>query len=148
MTVADVIADDHRAGREIFAIAGNMPQQGDAGRLAEMERFHALWDAHNAMMEEVVYPVLEGARADLAQEGRARQREAGDLLADLAARAGASAGVEGDWLAGFERFKDLFDHQVALEEAQVITAILRELPPQDVAHLTEGARELRARRGI
>jgi hypothetical protein len=147
MTVTDLIADDHRAAREIFATAGNAPQQGDAVRLAEMERLKALWDAHNAMMDRLVYPLVERVRAELAQEGRGRQERAAALLADLAARADAEAGIEGDWLAGLHRLKELFERQAQHEEAQVVPAILQGLPPAEIGRLTHDAARLRAAGG-
>lgn len=147
MTVADVIADDHRAAREILAITGNAPQQGDALRLAEMGRLKALWDAHDEMMERLVYPSLEGVRAELVREGRERQGRTAALLADLAARADAEAGIEGDWLAGFHRLKELFEWQAQHEEAQVVPAIMQALPPAEIGRLTQVAARLRTEPG-
>ncbi|WP_207481468.1 hemerythrin domain-containing protein [Arenibaculum pallidiluteum] len=148
MTVVEVIVDDHRAAREMYAEAGNAPQQANSERADKVAQLGALWRAHNAMMSEVVYPALQAVDAELARSARERQDEVAMRLAALASGAGAEAGLAGDWLADFERFKAVLEEQCRIEDTQVVAAIRNALPPDETARLTRAALDLRRAQGI
>ncbi|HYD31076.1 MAG TPA: hemerythrin domain-containing protein [Azospirillaceae bacterium] len=142
--IADVILDDHQAVREIFAVAGNAAIEAFGERAQEFRRFGRLWEAHAAMMDEVVYPPLAEAvgRAPAALAARGRQREIAARVADLAAR--AEAGMEEDWDTDFEELKALFERQVD-DECAVVGQIVSRLAPGTLAEMSRRGRAIRER---
>ena len=52
--ILDIILSDHKAGRDLFSLAGNSVFEGYAERADLFERFDRLWTAHADMMEAYV----------------------------------------------------------------------------------------------
>jgi len=148
MNVLEIIVEDHGAARELYAEAGNAAQQADLQRAGNVARLRALWSAHNAMMSDLVYPALAEVDAALVRRATERQDQTATLLEHLAAHGDAPAGIAGDWLAAFERFKTTLEHQCRLESTEVTAAIRDRLPPPAIARLTEAALALRREKGI
>jgi hypothetical protein len=149
--IVDMILADHQAGREIIAVAGNSVQPGDQERADEFARFRGLWQAHTAMMEEVVYPAVGETAGGQGVIGaiRANQRVVGELAEKLAK-------IEADrdlnrrdeafsrsWLVDFQRLREVFDHQVALESGHIVGLIMGSLPADRIGDMSRRAAALR-----
>jgi hypothetical protein len=151
--IADLVRDDHEAGREMVAVAGNSPFEATAERGTALSRLARLWHAHGAMMEEAVFPAIGGIgeAQGLLPGLRASQEAVAGLAADLARRADLpddrDFGDAGPWQADFERLKAAFEAQCLLEAGTLIHLILDRLPPGRVGALTREARAVRTREG-
>lgn len=153
--ILELIQADHRAGREIFAVAGNSTFEATAERKAVFDRFNRLWNAHDAMMNRIVYPQIEEeiGRNPAVEDGRSNQATVEELIADLSARAGASNDQDlfrnpSLWFADFERLKAAFERQCDLEAEAIMPLIQHRLSPERIGNLTRAARELRSGIGI
>lgn len=153
--IIEQIHSDHRAGREIFAVAGNSTFEAAGERADVFARLHDLWTAHDAMMSQVVYPELEriAGRLGVVENAMGQQRIVEDIIADLARRAEASndQSLSQDpslWFADFERVKAAFERLCALESDEIAPLLQTRLDPDRLAHLTQAARELRLRHGV
>lgn len=153
--ILELIQADHRAGREVFAVAGNSAFEATDERKAVFDRFSRLWAAHDAMMARIVYPQIEQevGRVEAVEEGRGHQAAVEALIADLAARAGESNDQDlyrhpSLWFADFERLKAAFERQCAIEAEEVVPLIQRRLSPERVGNLTRAAREMRSAGGF
>jgi hypothetical protein len=153
--ILELIHADHRAGREVFAVAGNSTFEATDERKAVFDRFSRLWSAHDAMMNRVVYPEIEHelGPVEAVANGRGHQKTVEALIADLAARADASNDQDlrrdpSLWFADFERLKDAFERQCAIEAEAIVPLIQHRLGPERIGNLTRAARELRANSGI
>lgn len=142
--IADQIQTDHAVGREIFAVTGNAAHDADVERAKEFNRLSAVWRAHGAVLEEVILPELAQlpAHRNLVADLRACQQEVAQRIDDLARRA-PSEGPDQHWLADFERLKAASEQQCTIEATRLIRAILEDLPPERIAHLSREGRRVR-----
>ena len=147
--ILDTILSDHKAGRDLFALAGNSTFEGYAERADLFQRFNALWSAHADMMDEAVYPVLAEVthRAEPLEEIRTGQRELREMIASLAARAADKSNENDQWFADFHRLKPLFERQGDREDTLVASMIQQDLKPEQIARMTVTAQETREKRG-
>lgn len=153
--IIEQIHSDHRAGREIFAVAGNSTFEAAGERADVFARLRDLWTAHGAMMSQVVYPELERAagRPGAIDDARGQQRVVEGIIADLARRAEASndQSLSQDpslWFVDFERLKAEFERLCAMEADAIAPLLQTRLDPDRLAHVTRAARELRLRHGV
>jgi hypothetical protein len=148
--ILDMILADHKAGRDLFALAGNSTFEGYAERADLFQRFNAMWTAHGDMMDEVVYPVLAEAthRTEALEEMRNGQRELREMIASLAARAADESNTNDHWFADFHRLKPVYEHQVDREDTLIAAMIQHDLKPEQIARMTVAAREMREGRGV
>ena len=147
--ILDMILSDHKAGRDLFALAGNSVFEGYAERADLFERFNALWTAHADMMDEAVYPVLAEVthQTKSLEEIRNGQRELRKMIASLAARAADRSNPNDHWFADFHRMKPIYERQVDREEILIASMIQEDLKPEQIARMTVAARQIRAGRG-
>jgi len=140
-----MILADHQAAREIFAVTGNSVFEGYAERADEFERFRTLWRAHDAMMEEAVFPIL----AEVAQHTesldriRTRQRDLREMIATLAHDAADPSHTNDHWFEGFERLRRLFDAQAAEEQMLIVGMIRHDLSADQIARMSDAAQRIR-----
>jgi hypothetical protein len=148
--ILDTILSDHKAGRDLFALAGNSTFEGYAERADLFQRFNAMWTAHVDMMDEVVLPVLAEVthRTEALGEIRNGQRELREMIASLAARAGDESNTNDHWFADFHRLKPVYERQVDREETLIAAMIQEDLKPEQIARMTVAARQIRAGRGV
>jgi hypothetical protein len=148
--ILDTILSDHKAGRDLFALAGNSTFEGYAERADLFERFNALWTAHADMMDEAVYPVLAEVthQTKSLEEIRNGQRELRKMIASLAARAADRSNPNDHWFADFHRMKPIYERQVDREEILIASMIQEDLKPEQIARMTVAARQIRERLGI
>lgn len=139
--IAGIIEDDHDAGRELLAAIGNAPQPAWEERAGEMQALAERWRVHGAMLEQAVFPALDGA-AGVVEDVGALQRTVAGLAEDLARRA-PSGETDGRWLTDFERLRAAFDAQCERESGALVTLIRERLPPDAIAGMTRRARALR-----
>jgi hypothetical protein len=152
--ITDLMREDHEAGREIFAVAGNSPFEATAEREAALSHLVRLWRAHGAMMEEAVLPALDGTfeNPGALSDVRERQATVAELAADLARRADRSNDQDlGDpslWYTDFERLKATFEEQCLIEAGTLIPLLQHDLAPERIGVLTRTARAVRLREGV
>lgn len=146
--IATIIEQDHEAGREFFADVGNAPQPAWDSRGGGMRDVAALWDAHGAVLEQAVFPLLSGVagQGGVVEALRLQQRRVFELATDLARRS-ANHDADGRWLTDFEELKAVFDAQCLREMMELILLIRDRVPPPDVAEMTRRARALRQGHG-
>lgn len=155
--ITDLMRDDHEAGREILAVAGNSAFEATAERGTALSRLDRLWRAHGAMMEEAVFPAVDGIAeaGGLLPELRAGQDTVAGLAAELARRADLSNDQDlrdaslwaSLWYVDFERLKAAFDAQCLLEAGTLVPLIQDRLPPESIGAVTRAARAVRTREG-
>lgn len=147
--ILDIILSDHKAGRDLFALAGNSVFEGYAERADLFERFDKLWTAHAEMMDEAVFPVLAEVthRAEPLDQMRQGQDELRGIIAGLAARAADRSNENDQWFADFHRLKPLFERQVDREDTLVASMIQQDLQPEQIARMTVTAQGIREKRG-
>ena len=145
--ILDTILSDHKAGRDLFALAGNSTFEGYAERADLFERFNAIWSAHADMLDEAVYPVLAEVthRTDALEEIRNGQRELREMIASLAARAGDESNTNDHWFADFHRLKPVYERQVDREDMLIAAMIQHDLKPEQIARMTVTARQIRGK---
>jgi hypothetical protein len=148
--ILDTILADHKAGRDLFALAGNSTFEGYAERADLFQRFNALWNAHADMMDEAVLPVLAEVthQTEALDEIRSGQRELRKMIASLAARAADRSNTSDHWFADFHRLKPVYERQVDREDMLVAAMIQHDLKPEQIARMTVAARVMREGRGV
>ena len=143
--ILDIILSDHKAGRDLFALAGNSVFEGYAERADLFERFDKLWTAHADMMDKAVFPVLSEVahRAEPLEQIRQGQHELRGMIAGLAARAADKSNENDNWFTDFHRLKPLFERQVDREDTLVASMIQQDLKPEQIARMTMTAQGMR-----
>lgn len=130
MDVTELILDDHRELRRLFAILEEIDREDTEALAAVWNRLHAFLDTHAEAEERFLYPQLmqigRGANdAPTAADATEDAIEDHNKIRDAAAAVGRHAVGTKEWFVAVGRANLANSHHMAEEERQGLTAFRR-----------------------